>query len=130
MKLIQLQNTFHYYKESIKHDYNVFVDLGFCEREATELKAESDKIIKDKINNITVMVCGSAGMGKSTISCLIGQFLKRKGFDVDIQLLDGMDPDEFEVGIVQKTCAMQDKDVSITIKETQLRRDSQFEVIG
>ena len=109
---------------------NIFADLGFDYDEATKLKAESNQIITEKeANNITVIVAGNSGTGKSTISCLIGQFLKRKGFDVDIQLLDELDPDQFEDGIVQKTCAIQDKGTTITVTERQLSR-SRFEAMG
>ncbi len=81
-------------------------------------------------NQITITVAGTAGTGKSTISCLVGQFLKRKGFDVDIQLLDGLDVDEFEVGIIQKTLAVQDIGTTITITETQTLRSGQFEAMS
>lgn len=69
---------------------------------------------------ITITVASKANVGKSTVAMLLADFLSFTGFEVDVNLLDGLLPEQIEENFTDRLDAMFEKGVKIVINEQQL----------
>lgn len=79
-------------------------------------------------NNIKITVAGQVGSGKSTITYLLKQFLKKEGFDVTLEKqLDYRNEVEFDMAMVKnqhlRTESVKNH-VKISLEEKQLCREA------
>jgi broad-specificity NMP kinase len=70
---------------------------------------------------ITINVCGTPGVGKSTIAYLVADFLSHTGFDVAVNLADGVDEDMVMDKFEEKLDSIQERGTSIVVNEVSVR---------
>lgn len=71
---------------------------------------------------LNIIISGTAGTGKSTISTLIAKTLEEHGFDVSVNLLDGLTVDDI-THLDERLARIKDRS-GITVTETQTSRAS------
>lgn len=78
-----------------------------------------------KNNGITIIVSGSAGVGKSTIATLIHRYLKSLGFTASIKLADNEMP-RCPSDLRKSIASLLDQKTPMRIVEKQTTRDGKL----